>query len=220
MEDKETFEFMECVNVLKSTGKKARNIRELRETIALISDESLFHHTCQYFIKGHILEYTNDFSQWVGESLEERALSEHLSNVDPFDFKDMDQLRQELLRSIDNYLAIFPEPRDALAGDEFYFNETFSIIFPVGIRARNLAEFLLAVRYIDTASIYYHFYEARIRHGSDDFSTWIEDIVTRPELAGTIRAIDPLIHSVEGIRKHIVSAVEDDLRVEMGVIPR
>jgi hypothetical protein len=218
MDEIKPFEFMECVTILKSTGKTARNIRELRAVIALISDESLFHHTYQYFLKGHILEYTNDFAHWVGESLEERALSERLSNIDPFAFQDLSSLRQEFLTDIDDYTGHFPEPRDAIPGDEFYFNKTVTIIFPIGMWAKNLAEFLLAIRYVDSPCIYYHFYEARLRHGTDDFSTWIEDVLENRELARSIRAIDPFMHNIEGIRTHIVETVENNVRRAMEVI--
>jgi len=218
MDEISPFEFMECVTILKSTGKTARNIRELRAVIAFINDESLFHHTYQYFLKGHVLEYTNDFAHWVAESLEKRELSERLSCIDPFAFEDVSHLRQKLLQSIDDYIADFPEPRDAIPGAEFYFNETVTIVFPVGMWAKNLAEFLLAVRYVDPASIYYHFYEARIRHGTDDFSTWIENVLGSQELAKAICAIDPLMHNIEGIRAHIVEAVENDVRHDMEVI--
>jgi hypothetical protein len=218
MEEIRPFEFMECVSILKSTGKRARNIRELRMMIADISDESLSHHTYQYFLKGHALEYTNDFAHWIGESLEERALSERLSNIDPFVFTAIGLLRDEILSSIDDYIAHFPEPREALFGDEFYFNETVPLVFPVGIRAKNLAEFLIAVKYIDSSSIYYHFYEARIRHGRDDFSTWIEEVIEKPGLARAIQAIDPFMHPIEGIKAHIVEAVESAVRQDMEVI--
>jgi hypothetical protein len=218
MDEMKPFEFMECVTILKSTGKRARNIRELRTMIAQISDESLFHHTCQYFLKGHILEYTNDFAHWVGESLEERALSERLSNIDPFACPDLSSLRQEFLADIDDYTGHFPEPRDAIPGDAFYFNKTVTIIFPAGMQAKNLAEFLLAARYVDPACIYYHFFEARIRHGTDDFSVWIEDVLGIPELARAIRAIDPFMHNIEGIRTHIVETVENNVRHAMEVI--
>lgn len=218
MDEIKPFEFMECVTILKATGKKARNIHDLRALISAISNESLFHHTYQYFLKGHILEYTNDFAHWVGESLEERALSERLSNIDPFAFKDIPSLRQEFLDEIDDYIRNFPKPRNAMPGDEFYFNETVTLIFPVGVQAHNLAEFLLAIRYVDQACIYYHFYEARIRHGGDDFSAWIETVLGNPGLARSIRAIDPFMHNIEGIRTHIVDAVDNDLRCAMEVI--
>jgi hypothetical protein len=214
------FEFRQCVSILKSTGRRAKNLRELREIISLVSDESIFHHTYQYFLKGHILEYTNDFAHWAGESLEERALAEHLSSIDPYDFSNIDELRNRLLHTIDEYLNKFPEPREAMAGEEFYFNQTITLIFPVGIRVKNLAEFLIAIKYIDAGSIYYHFYEARIRLGSgvDDFSAWIQDVVLKKELADKIRAIDPFMHSVDGIREHIIEAVEEKVKTDMEVI--
>ncbi|MDD3978301.1 MAG: DUF5752 family protein, partial [Methanomicrobium sp.] len=98
------FEFKQCMSVLKSTGKKAKTLKELAEIIKVVSDGSIFHHTYQYFLKGHILEYTNDFAHWAGESLEERMLSEQLSGIDPYEFKNIDDLRAGLLHTIDNYL--------------------------------------------------------------------------------------------------------------------
>jgi hypothetical protein len=216
----EDFEFKQCVSLLKSTGKKAKSLRELRDVIAVVSDESIFHHTYQYFLKGHILEYTNDFAHWAGESLEERELSEQLSNIDPYTFKSIDELRKELTRVIDGYLERFPEPREAMAGDEFYFNETITLIFPVGIRVKNLAEFLIAVKYIDAAAIYYHFYEARVRLGVDDFSKWLEDSIDKKKLSEKIRSIDLFMHSIEGIREYIIEAVEKDVRTGMEAIER
>ncbi|MBE0425740.1 MAG: hypothetical protein IBX72_03730 [Nitrospirae bacterium] len=218
----EPFEFKQCTSIIKSTGKKAKDLPELTDIIAVISDECIFHHTYQYFLKGHILEYTNDFAQWAGESLEESALAEHLSNIDPYEFRNINDLREKIIAVIDEYLKIFPEPRKAIPGEEFYFNETVTLIFPVGIRVKNLAEFLTAIKFVDTGSVYYHFYEARIRLGGgvDDFSRWIEDVFEKKELAEKIRAIDPLMHNIEGIREHLLEAVEEEVRKDMEVIDR
>ena len=214
------FEFKQCVSIFKSTGKKAKTLRELKDAMAVVSDESLFHHTYQYFLKGHILEYTNDFAHWAGESLEERVLAEHLSNIDPYDFKNIDELRKELLDVIDGYLENFPEPREAMAGDDFYFNETVTFTFPAGIRVKNLAEFLIAIKYIDAAAIYYHFYEARVRLGVDDFSKWLEDSMDKKDLSEKIGSIDPFMHNIEGIREQIINVTEEDVRTEMEAIER
>lgn len=211
------FAFKQCVSILKATGRKASDLRELRDVIAVVKLDSIFHHTYQYFLKAHILEYTNDFAHWAGEGLEERALAEHLSNIDPYYFHTIDDLRTELVRVIDDYLSRFPEPRKAMAGEEFYFNETITLTFPTGVRARNLAEFLMGMRYIDAGSIYYHYYEARMRLGAgvDDFSTWIDAALGKPGLAERIRAVDPFMHDVEGIREHIVEAVEEEVKRDM-----
>lgn len=218
----EPFEFNQCISILKSTGQRAKNLRELRNIIEVISDDCIFHHTYQYFIKGHVLEYTNDFAHWAGESLEERALSEHLSNIDPYDYKNISGLKNKILEVIDNYLENFPEPRESMHGDEFYFNETITLIFPAGIRAKNLAEFLTAIKFVDAGSIYYHFFEAQIRLGGgiDDFSRWIEDVFGKKDLAEKIRSIDPFMHDLEGIRNHIAEAVEEEVKKDMEVVDR
>jgi hypothetical protein len=214
------FDFRACISVLKSTGKKARNLGELRDIISVVSEDCLFHHTYQYFLKGHVLEYTSDFAHWAGESLEERALAERLANIDPYDLGSIDAVRKELVKVIDDYLLHFPEPREALAGDEFYFNETLSLVFPVGVRVKNLAEFLAAIKYVDAASVYYHFFEARMRLGSgkDDFSSWMEETLGKTELALKVRSIDPFMHSLEDIRRHVADAVEKVVRKEMEVL--
>ena len=211
-----TFEFKQCITMLKATGKKAKNLREFRDALAAVNVSSIFHHTCQYFLKGHIQEYTNDFAHWAGESLEERALAEHLSSIDPYDFNDVEDVRKALLKAVDEYLERFPEPRAAMPGDEFFFNETVSFVFPAGVRARNLAEFLMAIKYVDGSSLYYHFFDARQRlGGTDDFSIWFEEVLGKSDLAKRVRAIDPFMHSLEGIRERIAAAIEDEVRQDM-----
>lgn len=49
------FEVRQCASILKSTGEKAKKLRELREIIARVGDEAIFHYTYQYFLKGHNL---------------------------------------------------------------------------------------------------------------------------------------------------------------------
>ena len=219
VKDMESFQFKECVNIIKSTGKRAKNIRELRDILSTISEGSIFHHTYHYFLRRPILEYNNDFAHWAGESLEERALSEYFSNVDPFLFKEISKLREALLKVTDDYLKEFPEPRETAPGSEFYFNEAVTLLFPVGLRVNNLAEFLIAIKYIDLPSLYYHFYEARIRLGSgaDDFSRWIGSALGKADLAEKIRTIDPLMHTLEGMREHLLELVDNEVRKDMEV---
>lgn len=221
-ENFEPFEFRQCVSIYKSTGENAANLTELREIIAAANDESIVHHTYQYFLKGHAMyEYTNDFSEWVGERLGERVLAEHLSNIDHYDFTDIGALRNKILGVIDDYLAGFPESKkNALPGEEFYLNEAVTFIFPEGIRARNLAEFFAAIKYVEDRCIYFHFYEARIRLGGgiDDFSKWFRDGLGNAALADKIGKVDPLMYSIEQIRAIIEGFVEEEVKKDMEVI--
>jgi len=214
------FHFKQCVVISKATGQRAASLRELRERIAGASDESLYHHTYQYFLKGHLQEYTNRFAEWAAEAIEERALSEQLSNLDLYAFETLDGLREELIRLISEYLETHPEPRPARPGAEFYFNETITLVFDAGIRARNLAEFLIALRYIEAGSIYFHFYEARNRgRGRNDFSEWFADAFGKQDLADRINRIDPFMYDIEGIRALLIECVEAELKKDMEELP-
>jgi hypothetical protein len=214
------FEFKQCVTIPKPTGTKAKNLWQLRKSLATASEESILHHTCQYFLSGHTLEYTNDFAYWAGRQLGEKALSEHLSNIDPYGFPDIKELRHELVRAIDGRLRTSPEPRDVTPGREFYFSEAITLVFPCRMRARNLAEFLIGIRYVDKSSIYYHFYEfyemrIRSREETDDFYNWFAGPLANKGLAERIKSIDPFMYTLEGIREQIIEMVEDEVKRDM-----
>jgi hypothetical protein len=215
--DDKSFYFMDIVNVIKHTGHKAATLKELRDGIAEVSNSSLFHHTCQFFLKGKIQEHTNDFALWVSTGLEESALAEQLSIIDPYSFASMASLRKHFLKVIGRCMKEFPEPRPALPGEAFFFNEAATFLFPAGLRARNLAEFLMAIKHVDSSSIYYHFYEARARlkRGTDDFSKWIDEVHKAPGIAKRLRAIDPFMNNLEHVREQIASILEEGIKSEM-----
>lgn len=217
MEETKIFRFKQCINILKAAGRKAGNLRELRDAVAEVSENSIYHHTCQYFLREHSTEYTNDFARWIRETLKENTLAERLSSVDPYAHKNTAEVRRKILRYIDDHLTLFPQSRQAQSGDEFYFNEAITIVSISGIEARNLAEFLLALRYIDVESIYYHFYEARMRlsEGVDDFSKWIEITTGDKTLIDRLRSIDIFMHNLESTRGMIVSIVGEAVKREM-----
>jgi len=214
-----SFVFRNIVNIIKSTGEKASTLKELREGIFKASENCVFHHTYQYFLRGHITEHTNDFAQWAGESLEESALAERLSNIDPYSFGSTKLLKDELLKVVDSYIDATPEIRPTLQGDEFYFCESVSFVFPAGLRASNLAEMLMAIKYLDSSSLYYHFFEARTRHRKkhDDFSKWITEVIKAPEVASSLSNIDPFMSTLEGIRDQIIGVLDESIRKEMEV---
>ncbi len=65
----QSFDFRQCILLLKSTGRKARDLKELREALATVSDRSIYHHTREYFLKDISVEYTNDFAHWASNTL-------------------------------------------------------------------------------------------------------------------------------------------------------
>jgi hypothetical protein len=119
-----------------------------------------------------------------------------------------------LLSVIDVYLENFQPGTHYQAKNSTSTSRDYDIRLVSG---PNLAEFLTGIKYVDSNSIYYHFYEARMRLGSgvDDFSRWLEESLGKKELASKIRSIDPFMHNVEGIREHLVEEIEKELRKDM-----
>ena len=55
------------------------------------------------------------------------------------------------------------------------------------------------------ASLYFHFFEARLRLGrrTNDFSRWLAD-QGRPDLAAAIDALNPYVRTLDELRQDIV----------------
>jgi hypothetical protein len=212
------FSFSQCVKLKMAAGIRAADLQELSALLKSASENSIRHHTYEYFFKGKTFEYTNDFAQWAGEDIEARVLAENLSSIDPYSFGSLEELRAKLGEAVDSYIRDFPNPGRVFPGSEFYFQESITIVYPAGVKAVNLAEFLMALRFVNPSSIYFHFYEARARlDGKDDFSNWIKGVLGNEELAAGISAIDPFMHDIEGIRGAVSDLVAWELRKEMEV---
>lgn len=207
----EPFKFYECLALTRLTGKKASDIIEFLEIIEQISPESIFHHMHQYFLRRHVIapEFSNDFAVWIADSLGERSLAEGVANLNPYEFTNIEDTRKELARIISEHLRNYPPPRPALPGKEFFFTEGISFLIPTGLGAKDLDEFGQRIKEVDGTSIYFHFYEARLRLGKkgDDFSRFFEGL-GHTDLADKIKAMDPYMYSTEVLRNKIRSLVE------------
>ena len=215
MEEKNVFRFYECFALTTLTGRRAANIVEFVEILKSASPEAIFHHMHQYFLKPHAVlpEFPNDFAVWVSESLSEPLLAEALANINPFEFSNIEDLRAEILRIIDNYIRSYPSPRPVLPGREFMFNEGITIVIPTEIEAVQIHDFVQKLKTVDYSSIYFHFYESRLRLGrpTDDFSEFLATSLDRPGVAARIKSLDPYMYSTEVLRDKIVKLVEEAL---------
>jgi hypothetical protein len=197
------------------TGRRASDAIELLEILGQVSPESIFHHMHQYFLKPHVRPpaYPNDFAVWVADALEEKSLAERLANLNPFEFTGIEDVRRELVRIISEFLKENPPPRPVLAGKEFFFNEGVTLVIPTGLEAANMKEFLNALKLVDHSSIYFHFYEARLRIGKekDDFSRYLDDCPGCSDIASKISSLDPYMYTTEVLRKKIVALLQAEV---------
>ncbi len=215
----EPFRFYECTALVKMTGRRACDTIELLEILEQVSPESIFHHMHQYFLKPHVRppQYPNDLAEWVADALEEKSLAERLANLNPFEFSRIEDVRRELIRTVTEFLKENPSPRPVLPGKEFFFNEGVTMVIPTGLKASNLKEFLKVLRLVDSSSIYFHFYEARLRIGKakDDFSRYFDECLEECSgLAQRISSLDPYMYSTEVLRDKIAEMVEAQLELE------
>ncbi len=75
--------------------------------------------------------------------------------------------------------------------------------------AEDLGQFQEMIKLVSINSIYYHVFDARLRlqRTENDFSRWFRDL-GKKRLAEEVERLDPYTHTLEGLRKRIVSLVE------------
>jgi len=194
-------------------GQEAEDEKRLVDLLEEVPLDSIYFHTHSNFLRHSHLEraYPNDFAQWVAMEVRDRLLAERLAVIDPFDFKGLEALREELISVIDDHLsraAIVPR---VIFGEPFYFNQSRILQVPTDLEVGTLLEFRQALSVVDVSAIYFHMFEARHRleHEKSDFSAWIQESLGLPDLAGRLRAINPYLGSLERLRSALLTVCDE-----------
>ena len=208
MTNQQSFIFDTELHLVVVTGIKARTLQELRTELARISESSVFLHTHQEYLAHDFQQTTryNDFARWVSEVLREEPLAEKLAAIDLLAFTSIAELRDALLRTIDAYLDNLDRPGYQCRPEEaFHFCRSRSFVLPTGLVADDVGDFFKKVASISHASLYFHFFEARLRLGrqTSDFSRWLTDR-GRPDLASAIDGLNPYLRTLDELRCDIV----------------
>ena len=206
------FEFIGCIELLENLGRTARDERELIELLEQVPAGSVFHHTFGFFLHRRIFvgPFGNDFATWAAAQVRDRLLGERLAVVDPFEFTDLEQLREELISIIDEHLSRLPTVPRVDYGEPFYFLQSHVIEIPTGHRAGTLAEFRSCLAEVEASAVYFHTVEARARRGrrAGDFAEWLKTAAGRADLAEQVERIDLYLSSLERVRARILGALD------------
>ncbi len=201
------FQFYTGRRLIELTGRKARNLPELLGHLKQVSASSVFFHTHERYLSHHFHKppFYNDFARWADRALQEQAAAEKLAAIDILDFTSLEALREALIRAIESCLS--PNggrSRDCPRGDEFHFCKVKSFVMPTGVVAEDLREFAAKIQQCTNSSIFFHFFEARIRleRKTNDFSQWLEDLGER-RLADEINRLDPYRMTLEELKGQI-----------------
>ncbi len=208
MTDK-AFVFDTALRLVTLTGLRAQSLRELRARLPEVPLSSIFQHTHQEYLAHDFQrsQHYNDFARWVSDTLREEALGEKLAAIDLLAFTTLEELRGEIIATIDTYLAQLDRASyECRPEDAFHFCQSRSFVLPTGLVAHDVPEFFAKVASISNASLYFHFFEARLRLGrrTSDFSRWLSDR-GRDDLAGAIDKLNPYTRSLDELRVDIVA---------------
>jgi len=206
------FRFVGCIELLENLGVKAQDERELLEFLRQVPAGSVFYHTCGYFLRYRIFvgPYVNDFAAWTAVHLGDRVLGERLAVVDPFDFADLEQLREELVSIVSDHLGHLRAPPGVDDGEPFHFVQSHVVEIPTGLEARTLAEFRDRLAEVEASAIYYHTVLARARlgRGAGDFAGWLRGSLGRDDLAAAVERTDPYLSSLERVRSRLLDLLD------------
>lgn len=209
MNSKISFKFFTSALLVEITGKRAFDLVEFLAILHEIDASSIFYHVHHTFREYSFApgQYANDFARWALEELEAPGLAEKLASVNIKEVIDLETLRRELVGIIERHLADHPDGRRVLPGREFYFLKNTGIIIPTKYEARTIEEFAQVLKQVGMRSIYYHFFDARLRlgHKTNDFSNWIRSNFNNDGLAEKIEALDPYFMSLDQLRDAIVN---------------
>ena len=206
------FRFHGCIELREILGHRARDERELMELLEQVPPGSVYYHTHSVFLRHHQVTgaYPNDFANWVASQVRDQVLAERLAVVDPFEFEDLERLREELISIVDEHISnLHPVPR-VVFGEPFFFIQSHVVDVPLGLTARTLEEFITCLKEIDESSIYLHTLEARVRRGvkGGDFAEWLRRELRLTTLAEEIAGITPYLGGLERIRTELLRLTE------------
>jgi hypothetical protein len=217
MEAKENpFIVRDCALVAIATGEKAQSLNELRNKIAFVRPSSIYYHFWGGRLGTHFehREYQNDFALWAHKFLHDEILAERLGILDPTEYKEIEQLRLDMLDIIEERLdegeAIAATSRE----DQFYFMHSKVIVFDsphVIVQPKELPHVIPS---LTSSSIFYHFIDAMSRSDKreDDFSAWLRDFNNEYlPLIDEIHKIDPYFISLGELQQKLTSVIAIDL---------
>ena len=202
------FAIKDCAVASIATGRRAQTLRELRDILRDIHPGCIYHHFWGTLLRPQFSnrEYNNDFAAWCHHSLHDNPAAERLAVIDPADFTDMEELRQELIEVIEARLDETDLVLFTRSDRQFHFVRGVIVVFDTARRLSHPHELPKALPEMSVGSIFYHFIDARRRDplGVDDFRAWLMGL--GPEYEAVIEdvaEVDPYFESLFVLRDRL-----------------
>jgi hypothetical protein len=202
------FAIKDCALAHVATGRRAQTLRELRDIVRDIHPGCIYHHFWGALLRPQFTnrEYNNDFASWCHHSIHDNTVAERLSAIDPADFPDLEELRQELIDVIESRLDETEVMLFARADQEFHFVRSVIVVFDTHRRLAEPSQLATALPAMSVSSVFYHFIDARRRDpvGVDDFRSWLLGLgPAYSSLCDLLAEVDPYFESLYVLRDHL-----------------
>ncbi len=203
----EPFAFQTERHLVVLTGRKAKTLAELLDHLHKVSGSSIFYHTHYLFLTHNFGKprFHNEFANWASQALQEEGLAERLTAIDLLAMTSIHDLRTAIITAVEKYQDSGRRLRECPPGNEFHFCEAKSFVSHTGLVARDARELFEMVGHATDASLYFHFFQARLRleRPTNDFSAWLQNH-GEPRLAQSIDRLNPYDVTLAELREQIV----------------
>ena len=216
----EPFVVKDCTLIAIATGEEAHNLREFSDRLQTIHTGCIYYHFWGGMLRPSFdePEYQNDFAAWTWRSLHDSRLAERLAIIDPSHYREIEDLRRELIEVIEERLAESEWVPWAPSNQRFKFIRSQIVVFDTGKRIVRPEEMAEQIAGMSAGSVFYHFIDARRRTGSgrSDFVEWLqaEGGDRHAELIRRINAIDPYFTTLADLRRELVAVIEASITQE------
>jgi Family of unknown function (DUF5752) len=202
------FAVKDCALATIATGRRAQTLRELRDNLRDIHPGCIYHHFWGTLLRPQFTdrEYNNDFAVWCHHSLHDNPTAERLAVIDPADYADMEELRQELIEIIEERLDETEVTLIARPDQQFHFTRSVIVVFDTYRRLTDPAELAWVLPELSVGSVFYHFIDARRREpiAMDDFRAWLHGMGSEYKpLCDSVAEIDPYFESLFVLRDRL-----------------
>src|SRR5690606_33948844 len=147
VEDAGIFAVKDCALIALATGRRAQNLRELREILFTIDTGSIYYHFWGGLLQPRFeeREYNNDFAAWARHALHDNVLAERMAVIDPVEHGDLQALRQELIDVIEARLDEMEHVPWARLDQQFEFIKSQIVVFDTHKRVTSPEDLALLV---------------------------------------------------------------------------
>lgn len=216
MRGRHPFAIKDCALAAIATGRRAQNLKELRTELETIDLDSVYYHFWGGLLRPQFDDprFSNDFARWAHSPLNNTALAERLSVIDPTDFSDLEELRQEVIEVLEEELDRSEVLPWTTREEQFHFIRSQIVVFDTHRTVERPGDLPEAVASMSPSSVFYHFVDARRRTpgGIDDFRSWLGDLPgDHTELALECAGVDPFYQTLSELKAELVRIFREHL---------